>query len=89
MANDLMTGQTVDDGDQRTAARALRRLRRPIAGRIRLACVLSALGALAGLAPFVGLVELAGALLATPLDRDRVALVAVLIVLGLVLRGRS
>jgi ATP-binding cassette, subfamily B, bacterial IrtA/YbtP len=100
MADDTMTGQLVDDGDQpdstadasqgqdpREAARALSHVRRPVAGRIRLACVLSALGALAGLAPFVGLVELADALLATPMDRDRVALVAVLIVLGLLLRG--
>jgi ABC-type multidrug transport system fused ATPase/permease subunit len=102
MADNTMTGQLVDDGqpgntapgdtggagpDPRKSARALRELRRPVAGRIRLACVLSALGALAGLAPFVGLVELADALLATPMDRDRVALVAVLIVLGLLLRG--
>ncbi|SDM54818.1 ABC transporter transmembrane domain-containing protein [Allokutzneria albata] len=66
---------------------ALREVRRPVAGRIRLACVFSALGALAGLAPFVGLVELVDALLATPVDRGRVALVAVLIVLGLLLRA--
>ncbi|GAA2587452.1 ABC transporter ATP-binding protein [Actinomadura fulvescens] len=82
-----MTGPTAGDGDQREAARALRRVRSPVAGRIRLACVLSALGALAGLAPFAGLAELADALLATPPDRDRVTLVAVLIVLGLLLRG--
>ncbi|ONI88735.1 ABC transporter [Actinosynnema sp. ALI-1.44] len=62
-------------------------LLRPVIGRIRLACVLSALGALAGLAPYVGLVELADALLATPTDRDSAATVAVLIVLGLVLRA--
>lgn len=67
--------------------RSLNQVRRPVAGRIRLACVLSALGALAGLAPFVGLVELTDALLATPIDRERVAVVAVLIVGGLVLRG--
>jgi ATP-binding cassette, subfamily B, bacterial IrtA/YbtP len=73
--------------DPREPARALAGIRRPVAGRVRLACVLSALGALAGLAPFVGLVELADALLATPMDRDRVTLVAVLIVLGLLLRG--
>jgi ATP-binding cassette subfamily B protein IrtA len=100
MADHIMTGQLVDAGhpptsagdanqgqDPREATRALSRLRRPVAGRIRLACLLSALGAVAGLAPFVGLVELADALLATPMDRDRVVLVAVLIVLGLLLRG--
>ncbi|ALG14981.1 ABC transporter ATP-binding protein [Kibdelosporangium phytohabitans] len=62
-------------------------LLRPVLGRIRLACVLSALGALAGLAPFAGLVELADALLATPIDRGRAATVVVLIVLGLLLRA--
>ncbi|WP_327586908.1 ABC transporter ATP-binding protein/permease [Nonomuraea sp. NBC_00507] len=80
-------GASPGEEDSREAARALRHVRRPVAGRVRLACVLSALGALAGLAPFVGLVELAGALLATPLDRDRVVLVVVLIILGLLLRG--
>ncbi|MEJ3655493.1 ABC transporter ATP-binding protein [Actinomycetes bacterium KLBMP 9759] len=73
--------------DPREAARALASIRRPVAGRVRLACVLGALGAAAGLAPFVGLVELADALLTTPIDRGRVATVAVLIVLGLLLRG--
>jgi ATP-binding cassette, subfamily B, bacterial IrtA/YbtP len=67
--------------------RALRDVRRPVAGRIRLACVLAALAALAGLAPFVGLAELADTLLTAPIDRDRVLVVAVLIVAGLVLRA--
>ncbi|RZQ62961.1 ABC transporter ATP-binding protein [Amycolatopsis suaedae] len=67
--------------------KALRELRRPVAGRVRLACVLSGLGALAGLAPFAGLVELADTLLATPVDSGRVLLVSVLIVAGLVLRA--
>jgi ATP-binding cassette subfamily B protein IrtA len=87
MADDTVTGHTSQGEDPREAARALTRVRRPVVGRIRLACMLSALGALAGLAPFVGLVELADALLATPIDRGRVGLVAVLIVLGLLLRG--
>ncbi|MEV4223044.1 ABC transporter ATP-binding protein [Nonomuraea sp. NPDC049725] len=81
-----MSGQA-DDAEHREAVRALRELRRPVAGRVRLACVLAGLGALAGLAPYAGLAELAGALLATPPDRDRVVLVAALIVLGLLLRG--
>ncbi|CAM3664592.1 ABC transporter ATP-binding protein [Kibdelosporangium persicum] len=75
----------VHDPDE--SKRALAQVRRPVIGRIRLACVLSAVGALAGLAPFVGLVELADTLLAPSIDRDRAAVVAVLIVLGLVLRG--
>lgn len=66
---------------------ALDQLRRPVTGRIRLARVLAALGALAGLAPFIGLVELADALLATPIDRGTVTTVTVLIVLGLLLRA--
>ncbi|MCE7004426.1 ABC transporter ATP-binding protein/permease [Kibdelosporangium philippinense] len=58
---------------------------RPVAGRIRLACVLGALGALAGLAPFIGLVELTDALLAK--DHSHIPTIAALIIGGLVLRG--
>ncbi|WP_232667745.1 hypothetical protein [Pseudonocardia sp. TRM90224] len=57
---------TETTSDPREAARALAAIRRPVAGRTRLACVLGGLGAVAGLAPFVGLVELADALLSTP-----------------------
>ncbi|MDN5896341.1 MAG: ABC transporter ATP-binding protein/permease [Nocardioides sp.] len=73
--------------DSRAAARALAELRQPVAGRVRVACLLSALGALAGLAPFVGLVELAEALTNDPVDRGRVVVICALIAGGLVVRA--
>ncbi len=76
--------------EAKVAAQALNALRRPVAGSIRVACVLSAAGALAGLAPYIGLVLLADALLdpdrASP-DRGRVVLICALIAGGLLVRA--
>jgi ATP-binding cassette, subfamily B, bacterial IrtA/YbtP len=67
---------------------ALREVRAPVIGMIRIACVIGAVGALCALVPFAGLAEL-GALLLAPgsLDTGRVALVAWLVAAGLGLRG--
>jgi len=74
-------------GDARAGARALAQLRRPVVTQIRLACVLSGLGALAGLTPFVGLVELTESLLARPVDHGHVRVVCIWIVVGLLARA--
>lgn len=67
---------------------ALKALRAPVAGTIRLACVIGALGALCALVPFVGLAELGAVLLAPgPLDTGRVVLIAWLVTAGLGARG--
>lgn len=72
----------------RREAAALGALRRPVLGATRLAVVVVAVGALAGLVPFVGLAELAGLLLAPgAADRGEVLLVVWLVVTGLGLRG--
>ncbi|MHA6628488.1 ABC transporter ATP-binding protein [Pseudonocardia sichuanensis] len=78
--------------DARAMARreneALREIRAPVAASVRFACVLGAVGALCGLVPFVGLAELAAALLAPgPVDTGRIALVAWLVVAGAGARG--
>ena len=83
-----MTQVEAQADDPKEASRALAEVRAPVAGSIRLACVLSALGALAGLAPFVGLVELADALLdGQGLDRGRLVAVCALIAGGLLARA--
>ncbi|ACU37907.1 ABC transporter ATP-binding protein [Actinosynnema mirum] len=70
--------------DPRLAAAALSELRRPVAGRTRLAVALAAVGALAALVPFAGLAALGDLLLADgPLDRPAVVAVAA----GLLARG--
>ncbi|MFB9832660.1 ABC transporter ATP-binding protein [Actinoallomurus acaciae] len=71
----------------KAASRALTEIRRPVAGSVRVACVISALGALAGLAPFLGLVELADVLLADSVDRGRVITICLLIAGGLLARA--
>ncbi|RSM69669.1 ABC transporter ATP-binding protein [Kibdelosporangium aridum] len=74
--------------EARRAAAALSDLRRPVIWRIRLAMALAAIGALAGLVPFVALAELAELLLADgPVDRGAVITVAWLVVAGLGVRG--
>ncbi|WP_437632359.1 ABC transporter ATP-binding protein [Sorangium sp. So ce854] len=63
---------------------ALRALRRPIAGLRRLGIFLGGVGALTTLVPFIGIAELARILLASgPIDRAKVAGVALTIVVGL------
>jgi ATP-binding cassette, subfamily B, bacterial IrtA/YbtP len=76
-------------GEQaKRAAAALAELRAPVVWRIRFAMVLSAVGALASLVPFVALAELGELLLADgPLDRGAVITVAWLVVAGLWVRG--
>lgn len=64
---------------------ALARLRRPVAHLTRAGMLLGGIGALTALAPFVGLTELARALLAPTIDSAHVAKVAVAIVAGLTL----
>ncbi len=73
--------------DPKAAGRALAELRRPVAGSIRLGCVLGALGALAGLAPFIGLVSLVDALRARSIDHRQVVVVCGWIVGGLLARA--
>lgn len=69
---------------QRAEAAALTELLRPVAGRIRVAQVLGALGAAAGLVPFVALAGLADALLAPgPVDRSAVEAAVWLVIAGL------
>lgn len=69
---------------QRAEAAALTELLRPVAGRIRVAQVLGALGAAAGLVPFVALAGLADALLAPgPVDRSAVEAAVWLVLAGL------
>jgi len=68
------------------ARAALKDVRAPVAGSIRLACVLGALGALAGLVPFVGLVGVVDELLETPVDRGALAWWCVFVIGGLIAR---
>lgn len=62
---------------------ALVTLRRPVATLVRAGVVLGAIGALTALLPFVGLTELARALLVPSPDLGHVVWIAVVIVLGL------
>ncbi|WP_232664616.1 ABC transporter ATP-binding protein [Pseudonocardia sp. TRM90224] len=71
----------------RKEAAALAELRRPVRGATMLAVVAAALGAVAGLVPFIGLAQLATQLLAPPVDGGAVLLTVWLIVAGLGLRG--
>ncbi|WP_226367740.1 ABC transporter ATP-binding protein [Pseudonocardia sp. ICBG162] len=72
----------------RAEASALSELLRPVAVRIRVAQVLAAVGAVAGLVPFAALAGLADALLAPgPVDRGAVTGAVWLIVVGLGARG--
>lgn len=71
--------------DARTRTDPLAQLRRPVAHLTRLGMTLGGVGALTALAPFVGLTELARALLASPIDPARVALIAAIVVAGLML----
>lgn len=77
--------------DPKAARRALAEVRAPVVNRIRFACVLSALGALAGLVPFVGLVELAKVLLdgrsGAGADRGAAMMWCAIILGGLVARA--
>ncbi len=73
---------------ERNAARvALREIRSPVEWSIRLACVISAAGALVGLAPFVGLVGVVDELLEKPLDRGALVTWGLFIVIGLIARA--
>jgi ATP-binding cassette subfamily B protein IrtA len=72
----------------RRSAAALATLRRPVVWQIRVAMGLAAVGALAGLVPFVALAQLGGLLLAPgEPDTRAVAVVGWLVVGGLGLRG--
>lgn len=72
------------EGD-RDAARALKELRRPVAGLTRAGIVLGGIGALTTLVPFVGIAELGGLLLAPgPLAKADVVTAAVVIAAALV-----
>ena len=72
----------------RREAAALREIKAPVAGVIRVACILAAVGAACALVPFAGLAALGELLLAPgPLDTGRVVLVAWLVVAGLGARG--
>ncbi len=73
--------------DRKAARAALREVRAPVEGSIRLGCVISAVGALVGLAPFVGLVGVVDELLEQPLDRGAVMAWCVFIVVGLVAKA--
>lgn len=87
---ELAPAGALPDPQQRSRreATALRELLGPVAGRIRTAQVLSAVGAVAGLVPFVALASLATTLLAPgPADRDAVLGAVWLIVAGLGARG--
>ncbi|MDF0532394.1 ABC transporter ATP-binding protein [Tsukamurella sp. 8F] len=73
---------------ERKAARAaLEEVRAPVEGSIRLGCVIGAVGALAGLAPFVGLVGVIHELLEEPLDRGALMAWCVFIVICLVAKA--
>jgi len=70
------------ENEQKDAA--LRELRRPIAGLSRLGIFLGGVGALTTLVPFVGIAELARILIEPgPMDRAKVAWVALTVVVGL------
>jgi len=72
--------------DPKTAGAALRALRRPVASLTRLGVVLSALGTLATLVPFVGIAELGRVLLEPgPVDGAEVWPIAGVVALALVL----
>jgi ATP-binding cassette subfamily B protein IrtA len=72
----------------RRSATALAKLRRPVVWQIRVATVLAAVGALAGLVPFVALAQLGGLLLAPgEPDTGAVTVVVWLVLVGLGLRG--
>ncbi len=73
--------------ERKTARVALREVRAPVEGSIRLGCVIGAVGALAGLAPFAGLVGVVDELLARPLDRGALMAWCVFIVVGLVAKA--
>lgn len=62
----------------------LRELRSPVEWAIRVGCAISAVAALARLAPFIGLVGIVDELLKTPLDQHAIARWCVFIVIGLV-----
>lgn len=64
---------------------ALPTLRRPVAGLVRAGVLLGGIGALTALLPFVGLTELARALLTPSPDTVYVVRIAIVVVLGLVL----
>jgi len=72
--------------EARQAKEALTEVRAPVIGSIRPACVLSALGALAGLVPFVGLVGVVDELLESPVDRGALTWWCVFVIGGLVAR---
>lgn len=73
---------------ERKAARtALKELRSPVEGSILLGCAISAVAALTGLAPFIGLVGLVDELLRRPLDRGALMAWCVVIVVGLVAKA--
>ena len=67
---------------------ALRAVRAPVAGVIRIACVIGAVGALCALVPFAGLAAMGAVLLAPgPVDTGAVARIAWLVAAGLGARG--
>lgn len=64
---------------------ALPLLRRPVAGLVRAGILLGAFGALTALLPFIGLTELARALLAPAPEAAQVVHIAIIVVLALIL----
>lgn len=71
----------------RAEARALAALLRPVRGPLLVARVLAAVAAAAALAPYLGLAELGRALLAEPVDADRVGRAVALVLAGMGLRA--
>lgn len=94
VASDTKPAEVVGDSDttaptvqeQKAARAAMKAIRAPVEGSVRLGCAISAVAAIVGLAPFVGLVGVVDELLAEPLDRGALVAWCVFVVVGLVAR---